>query len=109
MECLLGRQLEPVISGWACDGSSRDSIGPSRAGLRFDKPTRGMSDSPAVFRKNLEEDRRMSAPGSGEDFKPYIAADAEVPEFRRVLFRSDRKSTRLNSSHLVISYAVFCF
>src|ERR1022692_1923 len=25
-----------------------------------------------------------------------------------VLFRSDRKSTRLNSSHLVISYAVFC-
>src|ERR1022692_1840647 len=24
------------------------------------------------------------------------------------LFRSDRKSTRLNSSHLVISYAVFC-
>src|SRR6202020_2173923 len=28
--------------------------------------------------------------------------------FRRVLFRSDRKSTRLNSSHLGISYAVFC-
>src|SRR5256885_6545176 len=24
------------------------------------------------------------------------------------LFRGDRKSTRLNSSHLVISYAVFC-
>src|SRR6202163_4809614 len=29
-------------------------------------------------------------------------------EFRRVLFRSDRKSTRLNSSHQAISYAVFC-
>src|SRR3954463_6898262 len=28
--------------------------------------------------------------------------------FRRVLFRSDRKSTRLNSSHTIISYAVFC-
>src|ERR1022692_4067617 len=25
-----------------------------------------------------------------------------------MLFRSERKSTRLNSSHLVISYAVFC-
>src|ERR1022692_4106140 len=25
-----------------------------------------------------------------------------------MLFRSDRKSTRLNFSHLVISYAVFC-
>src|SRR5256885_12610544 len=24
------------------------------------------------------------------------------------IFRGDRKSTRLNSSHLVISYAVFC-
>src|SRR5256885_6605091 len=33
-----------------------------------------------------------------------------LPESRRngsILFR-DRKSTRLNSSHLVISYAVFC-
>src|SRR5688500_19134225 len=30
-----------------------------------------------------------------------------VPRFR-VRVRPDRKSTRLNSSHLVISYAVFC-
>src|SRR5256885_7285055 len=28
--------------------------------------------------------------------------------WRRLLDRRDRKSTRLNSSHLVISYAVFC-
>src|SRR2546421_8436701 len=34
--------------------------------------------------------------------------DLIVTEFRRVLFRSDRKSTRLNSSHDQISYAVFC-
>src|SRR5256885_9859805 len=27
---------------------------------------------------------------------------------RKFLMRTDRKSTRLNSSHLVISYAVFC-
>src|SRR5256885_10135178 len=27
---------------------------------------------------------------------------------KRKLARTDRKSTRLNSSHLVISYAVFC-
>src|SRR5256885_13146351 len=27
---------------------------------------------------------------------------------RWIVFREDRKSTRLNSSHLVISYAVFC-
>src|SRR5688500_19617999 len=33
------------------------------------------------------------------------AAAAAVPEIGQ---RLDRKSTRLNSSHLVISYAVFC-
>src|SRR5256885_10174872 len=32
---------------------------------------------------------------------------ANVQSFARYLWR-DRKSTRLNSSHLVISYAVFC-
>src|SRR5256885_2464653 len=38
------------------------------------------------------------------------ALGACFPEFRRFLdgCRLDRKSTRLNSSHLVISYAVFC-
>src|SRR6266850_5670211 len=30
------------------------------------------------------------------------------PDRRGVAVNSDRKSTRLNSSHLVISYAVFC-
>src|SRR2546426_5467725 len=29
-------------------------------------------------------------------------------DVQRVRVRGDRKSTRLNSSHLVISYAVFC-
>src|SRR5256885_11637565 len=38
-----------------------------------------------------------------------IAGGASVPRERRVSSaRQDRKSTRLNSSHLVISYAVFC-
>src|SRR5688500_7734756 len=32
----------------------------------------------------------------------------QIPEPARALRRLDRKSTRLNSSHLVISYAVFC-
>src|SRR5256885_4813614 len=33
---------------------------------------------------------------------PNISTDSPTPE------SADRKSTRLNSSHLVISYAVFC-
>src|SRR5688500_19808869 len=35
-------------------------------------------------------------------------ADAAGVGQRQPLSRQDRKSTRLNSSHLVISYAVFC-
>src|SRR5256885_4030137 len=35
-------------------------------------------------------------------------ASGEPAREAELLPRSDRKSTRLNSSHLVISYAVFC-
>src|SRR2546426_11025693 len=35
---------------------------------------------------------------------PHLSRALGVPE----LSKEDRKSTRLNSSHLVISYAVFC-
>src|SRR5262245_62455302 len=40
----------------------------------------------------------------------YMAAfdDADVPGLAELLREEDRKSTRLNSSHLGISYAVFC-
>src|SRR5205814_9333385 len=39
-----------------------------------------------------------------------LAAEAETPALERAAanLRQDRKSTRLNSSHLGISYAVFC-
>src|SRR5258708_29407113 len=39
-----------------------------------------------------------------------IRMEACIPEFSRnhVTFVIDRKSTRLNSSHQIISYAVFC-
>src|SRR2546426_11888117 len=43
-------------------------------------------------------DGRGAPPGAAEGVR-YGA---------RVVLRRDRKSTRLNSSHLVISYAVFC-
>src|ERR1022692_5104268 len=36
------------------------------------------------------------------------APPSGLPGKRRRFPRTDRKSTRLNSSHLVISYAVFC-
>src|SRR5690625_6924001 len=35
------------------------------------------------------------------------ATDGEL-EMPKIIFKLDRKSTRLNSSHVAISYAVFC-
>src|SRR5438132_8652459 len=37
-----------------------------------------------------------------------VASCAPRPVAQQATLRSDRKSTRLNSSHTVISYAVFC-
>src|SRR5256885_8426889 len=55
-------------------------------------------------RRGVEEPDRRLHPG----LRHHVAADdREEPRDHR-LRRGDRKSTRLNSSHLVISYAGFC-
>src|SRR5690349_23364249 len=39
----------------------------------------------------------------------HVAASAHISSLLQyLLFKKDRKSTRLNSSHVEISYAVFC-
>src|ERR1039457_7554016 len=40
--------------------------------------------------------------------RPPLKARRSPTRWRQCCARIDRKSTRLNSSHLVISYAVFC-
>src|SRR2546426_5590203 len=42
-----------------------------------------------------------------EPFQGLLTVSGDVPR-ANVINLADRKSTRLNSSHLVISYAVFC-
>src|SRR5215471_20109973 len=39
---------------------------------------------------------------------PASRRDSSLPSLRRARAGGDRKSTRLNSSHVEISYAVFC-
>src|SRR6266446_517092 len=45
---------------------------------------------------------RKELEGAGVEFKSHSDTEVILAAYR------DRKSTRLNSSHLVISYAVFC-
>src|SRR6266498_4863863 len=47
---------------------------------------------------------RESAP----DWQPKTATGHKLLELRKRFLAQDRKSTRLNSSHVRISYAVFC-
>src|SRR5690606_29034091 len=47
-------------------------------------------------------------PGRDPDAGAAPDAAATVVFLKRLLQRADRKSTRLNSSHVKISYAVFC-
>src|SRR5258708_23525300 len=43
-------------------------------------------------------------PSGAKAFEAFVLTDKELA----VLTQADRKSTRLNSSHQIISYAVFC-
>src|SRR5690625_7934358 len=61
-------------------------------------------DTRAVERKRASEDLRVHAPDRLEQ-RQVRAEHVGLP---RDLEHQDRKSTRLNSSHVAISYAVFC-
>src|SRR5256885_2396751 len=60
--------------------------------------------SPVVLEESEDVERRRDDP-----LLPAVLDDLALVRLRnRPPARLDRKSTRLNSSHLVISYAVFC-
>src|SRR5690242_21416144 len=66
-----------------------------------------------LFRSRRAQRRQVPDDGARRRRAPHAAArqrhDVDVdPELRAPDLRGDRKSTRLNSSHMSISYAVFC-
>src|SRR5205814_8263509 len=82
-------------------------------------PTRRSSDLSAKSRSGAGCSRRLNELVDGERRQQrrqeYAAGDdvaeqigVEPAENRATVDAGDRKSTRLNSSHLGISYAVFC-
>src|SRR5258708_14626099 len=66
-----------------------------------------------LFRSRVERSHEFSlnaerAFGVGPVIAPGIATSREVNRYWPRTTSRDRKSTRLNSSHQIISYAVFC-
>src|SRR3712207_8613765 len=67
----------------------------SKVGMTTETPSRLPRTCAALYRRRRGDDGRRSAAGG-------------VGQHRQRDLRGDRKSTRLNSSHANISYAVFC-
>src|SRR5258708_38397175 len=61
----------------------------------YNRDARALCDRPF----DVSEDGRLVGPGKWQFGRDDVGAGA---------FGEDRKSTRLNSSHQIISYAVFC-
>src|SRR5256885_11904488 len=69
---------------------------------------RGRLDRDAPGRRRWLRDRHRAAHGEGAELGQDHHHHSHLAADERQLQELDRKSTRLNSSHLVISYAVFC-
>src|SRR5699024_12127693 len=70
----------------------------------FDRLGRDLVEDHA-FDRDLRFEHLEQVPGDGLSLTVLIRCQIE---FVGVLAQTDRKSTRLNSSHVSISYAVFC-
>src|SRR5207253_9362772 len=81
---------------WMHPMDNSKKLGISSAVLDFEPGTQDAK----VDRKAVPN---ASAPSSRKIDEPKVT---EIPE--AVIKKLDRKSTRLNSSHVAISYAVFC-
>src|SRR5690242_21013740 len=71
------------------------AIGPNAALVEVERENFHIPESPAGLRDGVRD-------GSGR------CAAMGTRTVRKPACRADRKSTRLNSSHMSISYAVFC-
>src|SRR2546430_5119300 len=59
----------------------------------------------SILQKQKSRDPSL---GYAKDFIPLMERILPIVAERRIKITADRKSTRLNSSHSQISYAVFC-
>src|SRR5690625_6287786 len=100
--------MPPTLAGWrppSRAGGHRDGLAPTVTGWRppcwqgprpFGRPARPLPPAHPVG-------GRLGSP-----CRPILSAHVPACADGRVGVGKDRKSTRLNSSHVAISYAVFC-
>src|ERR1035438_7693056 len=90
------------------------SFAPTRAGFFFREADRGIRAESSYLEFTLTPAATAQAPPAAEapEVPRAVVAAPEPPPVTATephpVSESDRKSTRLNSSHLGISYAVFC-
>src|SRR5690625_6647891 len=67
-----------------------------------------LAAGPRVFDTDGSPVRVPAAPSSVAENLEWVGENTQIPEADPDFDETDRKSTRLNSSHVAISYAVFC-
>src|SRR5690625_5621640 len=80
---------------------------PSRMDPYSDDPTAAPGQT-AVLDRQLQEREQLTDDGDHDRFAHYVRKDKVTQAALDGSPVIDRKSTRLNSSHVAISYAVFC-
>src|SRR5690606_40395680 len=85
------------------------SIFTSRSSINLSLPARFQRSNPSLPSHDLHRERssRPSDPPQSQALADRLGPEAPAADQSRVEYL-DRKSTRLNSSHVKISYAVFC-
>src|SRR5690606_40461060 len=79
-----------------------------RSVVAVDRRDRANLGLPRIVVRRGEDDLITGAPARGVQHLNTVAALLGRRRQLRPRVRADRKSTRLNSSHVKISYAVFC-
>src|SRR5256885_4841302 len=88
----------------------RSTLFPYTTLFRSDLMRANVGAEAITAKQDLPAEQRVAFPFKEKSLRQtgdFVILFAK-PLFEMRLFALDRKSTRLNSSHLVISYAVFC-
>src|SRR5437870_11340193 len=94
-----GQALKALIAG----GSRSGSVGSAGISITFLTAHR----APSRYQTQIDDDRSFR--DTTQLTKPYaLVGSCAGRSSKTSWYSGDRKSTRLNSSHVAISYAVFC-